>query len=416
MLNCPDLIWEHYLLFLYHFQLMKQSLILLSFFLAVLHVNAQKNDIIINKMNSNRALFSYNDKFGELITGRMYDTTTTSRVTGDAPLRITFSKDLDIYPYILFPGDSITVSYPSTGAPIVKAPNLKDLEIYRALDEKYQIIKSPFFNLDYNSKTNFSAILEQITKLYTERLAYVHSQNPTKRYREIYELVVLAQFAHEILTPFYKLDYQSDIIPESYIAKTDSVINDFISVMNKSPFASLSRMFLIRAVKFKGRNETKAILSFINSHFQGDIKNYLLFRTMKEKKEEGISLTDSWEEFAAHCTDEEYIRYFKNIENHNNELSTNPMLRKALLENESGQMETWETMLKNNQGKVLYIDFWASWCKPCIYYFSTTKTLPEKVGKEGFQVIYINIDKDTGTWQSNLIKHHLVGTSGVVLT
>lgn len=129
MLNCPDLIWEHYLLFLYHFQLMKQSLILLSFFLAVLHVNAQKNDIIINKMNSNRALFSYNDKFGELITGRMYDTTTTSRVTGDAPLRITFSKDLDIYPYILFPGDSITVSYPSTGAPIVKAPNLKDLEI-----------------------------------------------------------------------------------------------------------------------------------------------------------------------------------------------------------------------------------------------------------------------------------------------
>lgn len=46
------------------------------------------------------------------------------------------------------------------------------------------------------------------------------------------------------------------------------------------------------------------------------------------------------------------------------------------------------------KGQVIYIDFWASWCKPCKKSFPWLNELHAKYKDKGLKVIAINLDKD----------------------
>lgn len=50
--------------------------------------------------------------------------------------------------------------------------------------------------------------------------------------------------------------------------------------------------------------------------------------------------------------------------------------------------------LRQFQGKVLYLDFWASWCAPCAKSFPFLNGLNSKLKDRGLQIIGINLDED----------------------
>ena len=45
------------------------------------------------------------------------------------------------------------------------------------------------------------------------------------------------------------------------------------------------------------------------------------------------------------------------------------------------------------KGKVVYVDFWASWCGPCKRSFPWMGEMQKKYGDGGFAVVAINVDK-----------------------
>jgi cytochrome c biogenesis protein CcmG, thiol:disulfide interchange protein DsbE len=47
------------------------------------------------------------------------------------------------------------------------------------------------------------------------------------------------------------------------------------------------------------------------------------------------------------------------------------------------------------KGKVVYVDFWASWCGPCKQSFPWLNDMQAKYGAKGFEVVGINVDAKT---------------------
>lgn len=45
------------------------------------------------------------------------------------------------------------------------------------------------------------------------------------------------------------------------------------------------------------------------------------------------------------------------------------------------------------KGKVVYVDFWASWCGPCRRSFPWMGEMQQKYGPKGLQIVAVNVDK-----------------------
>jgi thiol-disulfide isomerase/thioredoxin len=52
--------------------------------------------------------------------------------------------------------------------------------------------------------------------------------------------------------------------------------------------------------------------------------------------------------------------------------------------------------LAQMKGKVVYVDFWASWCGPCKQSFPFMNELKAKYGAQGFEVLAVNLDAKRG--------------------
>ena len=50
---------------------------------------------------------------------------------------------------------------------------------------------------------------------------------------------------------------------------------------------------------------------------------------------------------------------------------------------------------ENFKGKVVYVDFWASWCKPCKQSFPWLNDLQARYKNIGFEVVAINLDQES---------------------
>lgn len=133
-----------------------------------------------------------------------------------------------------------------------------------------------------------------------------------------------------------------------------------------------------------------------DSRFNQTAKNFLL----------PIVFTEIGRNFKLKDKKKYFDKLTKNTTNHEkiNELQRKYKLDfsksdKLMLTNLETDTLTFSNVLKNNKGKWLYIDFWASWCAPCRKTMPAAKKLKKELEKENITFIYLALNDSKKDWK-----------------
>ncbi|MCY3626623.1 MAG: TlpA disulfide reductase family protein [Gammaproteobacteria bacterium] len=75
------------------------------------------------------------------------------------------------------------------------------------------------------------------------------------------------------------------------------------------------------------------------------------------------------------------------------------------LDNLEGETVSLHNVLQENE--LVLVDFWASWCGPCIASFPALKEMYSTYQNEGFEIITVSIDSTLEDWQAGFEKNEL---------
>lgn len=106
--------------------------------------------------------------------------------------------------------------------------------------------------------------------------------------------------------------------------------------------------------------------------------------------------------FAADVQDTTYIHYIYKKYKFGQGVSDELKLQTA-----EKQSLSFTDLLQTNHGKLIYIDFWASWCAPCIKALPASHRLRESYKNQDLAFIYISKDENYDYWIQGARKHGL---------
>ena len=157
-----------------------------------------------------------------------------------------------------------------------------------------------------------------------------------------------------------------------------------------------------------GKESINALYSFAEEQLNGKALEYfrhkLLFSGMSYS---GLdSYTDAYQQFMNASNIPEYKESLQEVYERQEHLMAGkpaPSFKLATLEGE-------ELSLEELKGKVVYVDFWASWCRPCLGEMPAAKKMKEHFkDNPNVAFVYISIDDDENSWRNMVDKQAIEG-------
>ena len=74
-----------------------------------------------------------------------------------------------------------------------------------------------------------------------------------------------------------------------------------------------------------------------------------------------------------------------------------------------GSVRTFDEVLAQYKGKVVYVDFWASWCGPCRRQFPFAKELHTEFNDDEVVFLYVSFDRDENAWKRGVEQTKMKG-------
>ncbi len=259
---------------------------------------------------------------------------------------------------------------------------------------KIDVIKSDlseFKQLDASIEKIFETKKKILTKIFNNKLisdANYHSETSLLKYKYFSSLIR----HYKLSLDKYYLEKISKLYFENNIAFNDP----FISYGYLNSF--VKEVILIE-------NESKLNIDYEKAYkllplFFKD-KKLKLFREFCLNKiaiSKNNNTSIYFNNYKNQYNDSLFIKYFndKYVINEKNNLRK----LETLLINYNNKKTTLKELFLMYKNKIIYIDFWASWCIPCRNEMPISKKLQNEFNNEDIVFIYISIDLDKDKWRN----------------
>ncbi|MFH7000934.1 TlpA family protein disulfide reductase [Flavobacterium bizetiae] len=351
-------------------------------------------------------LYSFEGDFvPHIIQKKNYKKNDTLKIKTSSDIILSHGYNVNQYSLYQFkPGDVVVFDYPQDN-PRCEVLNRKilknDLNFITELNVKTsKNIKSDFQFFIENKRFRTKEEKDKISKEYFESRRI--------KFDSIYKTSAISEQLYTLIKT--DLDYLQKDASNRNILKNpvklslpsgrNLIIKSFESIYKPKLLKSKNSSFIDSRVQLEYVINDKEI--------EDNNKDYLLYKYMSD-----IFLNFSKEDI------KKYFELFKiNIKNKsvikslsdkylsavNNEFSVNDI---ALSDGTKNKFDL-NTLIKTKySNKTVYVDFWASWCGPCIAEMGASRNLRDLYKDKNVVFIYISIDKDVEKWKTASKKQKL---------
>ena len=151
------------------------------------------------------------------------------------------------------------------------------------------------------------------------------------------------------------------------------------------------------------RKRTNFVINYIKKN-PGQLTNLIALNSLNRDQYKDIYKTVE-ENLSTKYPNSEYVLSLKSENAKSLPLSIGERAPDFSLPNEKGETKT----LSDFEGKYVLLDFWATWCKPCIQEIPYLSKAKQHFKNDDFEIISICVDKNTDVqksiWKNTLAKH-----------
>lgn len=318
----------------------------------------------------------------------------------------------------LYPQDSLyvtldtkmfdeTVTYTGRGAEVNNYLAKQYLHFENSIGSE-NFMQSYYRKIAFSDATTFSAYADSLTQVKLTYLNQFKSSLPVAFYDYQYAEIVF-DYAND-KADYPRMHYYVRGIGDStvkvekeYYAFYDALFIENENYLTSGTFASyLGNYIRYKALQNFGRDSISSFDQIVSARF-------LLKGKFKEKAIHGIIMSA----FEYGTPDEVKQLYKLSAEDiHDAELKqtieTKYNLISSLLPGNPAPLFSLKTKdgklvnLSDFQGKVVYLDFWASWCGPCMREVPYAKKLQDTFATKEVVFLYVSVDEDEKAWQKTV--------------
>ncbi|WP_375239904.1 TlpA family protein disulfide reductase [Aurantibacter sp.] len=312
-------------------------------------------------------------------------------------LRYNFNK---FKTFVFSRGDSIIISF-KDGAPNLNLTNRKSKKHDYSVSDFLQRYKRPLDFRDFLKKYKRIRTPEEEEEYKEEiQATFIKAISGIDSLRNINQLSANIYDYHK--KSIYYMQERKDVDTENIIkGNTDLHIDTYTGLLLKYVTGNIKK----RIVKTSNGSVINSVecFDFVHSNksmFENKSKDFLLWHFIKEIAKDFSSeeFQSRFEIFTKEVSDSRLVNEIKDDYLVDYSLLSKTTDNVILIDNGKKKINLKDFLIKN-KGKVIFIDFWASWCAPCRKVMPESKKLIIDYKNKDVVFLFISIDKSHKNWK-----------------
>lgn len=169
--------------------------------------------------------------------------------------------------------------------------------------------------------------------------------------------------------------------------------------------------------------ETEKLRKYIISNFEGEQRDYLYSNMVshfvdQQNIEDYVTIKEMIDDAPKYVSDSALLNFIKEAEKvykpFISQIADNILLNTKLKSYEDNQTYSLKEIFDKHKRKAIYLDFWASWCGPCLIDIKNSGEVKQFLQSQDITYIYISI-KDKETAWRNTVKQNNITTNQYLL-